>query len=701
MIVNRLLTIDEISGILDHSPSCKQLLEMDRNASIPLHPDLKAFALSLLRDNIPLTQLRQMCKQWACQRWRDEQGDNRYRFRLNQHDPSSLYRKISHERGIAPATAAEENLDRWLRSDCPIPPDCSLTQSILHYQPCVEGICDRLIMIIATPEMKVAAWQYAHSHHIFLDLTFGFSSARANLLIIMALDEQKTGIPIGLIIFTAKADAKAVHADYNTELIKSLLEKWRQGLGTMGGNQFEFLEPQVATTDYDTRERTALQELWPSMLLLLCMFHIWQCWRNGLNRYLAAIPKGPDRLEIRRHLAKFLMQLLKEITTYPEAITAYNNQIMRFKQLGCKDDRISKLQSKAALSFLHYLNSYLRIQSLWLAWSMGGVIEAAKRLKIPVDDIPRTNNHLESFNGRIKLKYFKMYMHSGRLPRIDLWVLLVITRVIPDFFHERADRRAQQAYYVNMRQALPQALTHTNFTDSDSVSLQVTTTVTSNQTRYEEQLDEQEMIDMMVEDDGTSTTDSDLDDDGVPLATDLTPSTPSPTRAPTPIEHGNDSVSIWGSEGDALDQDAILQDLTGDAVTLDVAGNASLAFELSGAYQELSISTSISNAQATAMQDMLQTQDVLGNILRKLRSLKVDDETLAIYTPRYLQPHVFGDLSSPEPINLESNVHCAAASAAATSLVTLTQAIRDSEGFKLIPLAKQKKESRKPSYGIR
>ena len=61
MIVNHLLTIDEISGILDHSPSCKQLLEMDQNASIPLHPDLKAFALSLLRDNIPLAQLRQMC----------------------------------------------------------------------------------------------------------------------------------------------------------------------------------------------------------------------------------------------------------------------------------------------------------------------------------------------------------------------------------------------------------------------------------------------------------------------------------------------------------------------------------------------------------------------------------------------------------------------------------------------------------------
>ena len=65
----------------------------------------------------------------------------------------------------------------------------------------------------------------------------------------MALDEEKTGILIGLIIFTAKVDAKAVHADYNTRLIKSLLEKWRKGLGTLDGSEFAFLEPQVATTD--------------------------------------------------------------------------------------------------------------------------------------------------------------------------------------------------------------------------------------------------------------------------------------------------------------------------------------------------------------------------------------------------------------------------------------------------------------------
>ena len=76
-----------------------------------------------------------------------------------------------------------------------------------------------------------------------------------------------------------------------------------------------------------------------------------------------------------------------------------------------------------------------------------------------------------------------------------------------------------------------------------------------------------------------------------------------------------------------------------DAVDLNI--NASLVLELSDAimgYREHSISTSISNAQAMAMQDMLKAQDTLGDMLRQLRLLKVDDETLALYTPRFLQP---------------------------------------------------------------
>jgi hypothetical protein len=94
----RLLTIEEISGILNHSSACDELQDMDRDPSIGLHPELCAYALDLLCENIPITQIQQLCKKWAAKRWdASSMGDNIHRHRLNEHDASSLYRTISRE----------------------------------------------------------------------------------------------------------------------------------------------------------------------------------------------------------------------------------------------------------------------------------------------------------------------------------------------------------------------------------------------------------------------------------------------------------------------------------------------------------------------------------------------------------------------------------------------------------------------------
>jgi len=66
-----------------------------------------------------------------------------------------------------------------------------------------------------------------------------------------------------------------------------------------------------------------------------------------------------------------------------------------------------------------------------------GAIEADWILSVPVTKIVHTNNALESFNGYIKGKYYKPYQHSGQLPRINIWILLLVTAVMPDFFKER------------------------------------------------------------------------------------------------------------------------------------------------------------------------------------------------------------------------------------------------------------------------
>ncbi|EAU81091.2 hypothetical protein CC1G_09733 [Coprinopsis cinerea okayama7 len=98
-----------------------------------------------------------------------------------------------------------------------------------------------------------------------------------------------------------------------------------------------------------------------------------------------------------------------------------------------------------------------RTEAFFFSWSKAGAIQAAEKLGIDPDDIQRTNNPLESFNGHLKGTYWDPYSHSGRLPRLDLWVRLVITDIIPDFFEKLRIEEQNQAYRQSILQGPPPA----------------------------------------------------------------------------------------------------------------------------------------------------------------------------------------------------------------------------------------------------
>ncbi|KAF7332853.1 hypothetical protein MVEN_02390300 [Mycena venus] len=425
-----ILTIDEIAGEFTHSAECLALTEMEINPQIPLHPELREYALSLLRIRVPLSQLKQLCRTWAEKKWEPWR-----------------------ENTVFPQAPARDNLHLWFRSDKPQPPDPRLSASCIAYTPHIIGETDRFTLVLTTPEQKILAWRYGHKRQVMMDLTFGICSGHVLLTILMAIDEQNHGVPIGAFLFSAKQEAKAVHADYNGPLLQRLLGEWKRGMGwNEAGEEFEIT---VGNTDNDTREQHALEGNWALILLLLCMFHVWQAWRNALTKHLRGIPQGEEREEVRQRLGKFLMRLLKEIDVYEDAIAEYNTELRYFKALAAKRTDIDKWKSKAGLAFLAYLQSYLKVREFWLSWSVAGVHEAASRLGVPISEIARTNNHLESFNGRIKGKFFAHHMRGGRLPRLDYWVLIYITEALPNFFAEWAEKRALATYYSRMRHAAP------------------------------------------------------------------------------------------------------------------------------------------------------------------------------------------------------------------------------------------------------
>lgn len=103
------------------------------------------------------------------------------------------------------------------------------------------------------------------------------------------------------------------------------------------------------------------------------------------------------------------MRQLKDITEYSNAIATYNVELEYFRELSnSSSTTLDKAKSKGGLAFLAYFKSYLALQGFWKSWSRAGIIEAATILQKPIDSVPRTTNHLESFNGRIKISTLQL-----------------------------------------------------------------------------------------------------------------------------------------------------------------------------------------------------------------------------------------------------------------------------------------------------
>ena len=663
---------------------------MTKNPSVKLHPELREYAMSLVRNNIPLTQIQMLCHEWASAKWGpDKAGDAQFRYMWNAKDSTSLYRSHAQELGIPQRSTAEENLDRWFRSENPLPPNPILTQSCLHYQPHIEDESDRFEIILCTPQQREMAWKYGHKGQIIMDLTFGVCSARALLVILMVIDENNHGLPVAFFLFTARREAQATHADYDGALLQRLLHRWKVGMGkNSAGEEFSIL---VANTDNDHRERHALESNWPDVFLVLCLFHTYQAWRNGLNKHLRIIPQGLPRQQTRRRLGRFLMRLLQEINEYDDAVLAYNDEVKYFKDISKQRTALARKVSKGGLAFLSYLRNYIKLESFWLSWSKAGAVRAAAYLNQKVDRVARTTNHVESFNGRIKGKYFAAYRHSGRLPRIDMWILTMLTKVLPSFFQNQQDKVTLDDYYGKLRtigpffaKASPLKDTPDGLDDKIILEQLLDNSEASGESTAEES-DSEEGISLPLEIELAPHNDHLVDD-----SINLTPDSPL-----TPLSE--DSHSLDDSLPFEFDANIILADDSICPETPDAPGAQHLSeldVRLPLCPDTAFRRTRNRNSEVTCMQRILQAEDLLVQELRLFLQIADNPDALTPHISPSIHTRLFNPLDAPIELDLPEK------KTSVSPALELTK--RDTtNNHRLIPLPRQLKEKRHEAHGIR
>jgi hypothetical protein len=68
----------------------------------------------------------------------------------------------------------------------------------------------------------------------------------------------------------------------------------------------------VVITDTDLKERKALELVWPNALMLLCMFHVRQSWKNKLNELLGS--KGTSQIIcLRKEIKQYIKGILNQL----------------------------------------------------------------------------------------------------------------------------------------------------------------------------------------------------------------------------------------------------------------------------------------------------------------------------------------------------------------------------------------------------
>ncbi|KAI0037717.1 hypothetical protein FA95DRAFT_1506619, partial [Auriscalpium vulgare] len=323
----------------------------------------------------------------------------------------------------------EVNVDEWL---CPghanYKPD--IAQAVFHYsRRAAKG--DRFKVCIATADMDAAAWNHVHQSQLILDGTFGLSSSRLLLWIAMGIDSEGKGVPVAMFLFSAPSGTRATHAGYDTAIITELLGEWNESLNRSKNAKGRTFRPLVAITDTDTKERGALLRVWPQLVLLLCKFHVRQCWTNRRNQLLGKGLESTWKTQVRARIQNLESALLasvdiKSANTLIELESSALTELLK--------NEPSRGAAQAGMEFLKYMTANWMPEAMWLGWSQRGRNDAAIHLGIAVSGVLPTTNHLESFNGVLKAKHIPQWQHSGYRLRFDVLIFHLIHHILPRLF---------------------------------------------------------------------------------------------------------------------------------------------------------------------------------------------------------------------------------------------------------------------------
>jgi hypothetical protein len=240
----------------DHH-NCVESGHLQSDICFPLHESVYDRHLQQMLDGMDMKAIRKSNKILALDRSplyrgieRSDQENESHRYVMLDHDNKSLYRKYlaAMDLGLDSRVDASVVLMRWWDKNSPgHRPD--ITSNMAWFTP-YSDTSERFEAIVVTPAMTSAAWKYGYSNQMIMDGTFGLTKERILCFILMVVDDQRKGIPVGFLLFSALEEHKGTAGSYTAQVLKDLLVKWRDWVSR---NRPQIFQPRLCIPTTTTR----------------------------------------------------------------------------------------------------------------------------------------------------------------------------------------------------------------------------------------------------------------------------------------------------------------------------------------------------------------------------------------------------------------------------------------------------------------
>lgn len=441
-----------IRGFLEHSSACKEDGEDNRPSTLTLLPALKNAVYSSMEAGMSRFLVEERVMALANSLSPGEKEG--FRVQLTKRDLQSVREKIilaKYGIDLRERLDTGDAIEKLLGAEG----DEEIRENLFYYSPETDDW--RLMIGLMSPSMRALARKHCHKGLILFDGTFGMTKEKILVFFVVTKDEEGKGVLIGVILFIPAKDAVNASASYSSSTLSELLEAWAvkaaedpaTGANLLGGQK---VTPVVGMTDADQTEKSAMLKVWPLLILMTCLFHIFCAWRRHVTEAIKCLGTSAKEKSERRSVGDEVIQVGRLIAL---------NRMTRPAQLGMLNNLADTFATKAATYPGGHWRAYILrggiafiidyIIGHWMregraeSWTATGrfvasnaMVSARSDRPLIVNLVPLTGNDCEIENRWWKYVPLPVVRVGSSLPGVTLFVCFTVKTV----FKFKDDRRA-------------------------------------------------------------------------------------------------------------------------------------------------------------------------------------------------------------------------------------------------------------------